>query len=77
MSSKSAMGCELCLCIECPNHEEAFCLGVSFLENGSKVTLETRESFVLKYGRGPKLEGCAFANFGISSGASRNRTSGV
>ena len=26
MSSKSAMGCELCLCIECPNHEEAFCL---------------------------------------------------
>ena len=27
-----------------------------------------------KYGRGPKLEGCAFANFGISSGARRNRT---
>ena len=27
--------------------------------------------------RGPKLEGCAFANFGNSSGARRNRTSRV
>ena len=24
---------------------------------------------LIKHGRGPKLEGCAFANFGISSGA--------
>ena len=27
--------------------------------------------------RGPKLEGCAFANFGNSSGARRNRTSRI
>ena len=39
--------------------------------------LATIATSLLKYGRGPKLEGCAFANFGISSGASRNRTSGV
>ena len=37
--------------------------------NGTMVTLNIR--------RGPKLEGCAFANFGNSSGARRNRTSGV
>ena len=30
--------------------------------------------FKKKYGRGPKLEGWAFANFGNSSGARRNRT---
>ena len=37
----------------------------------------TSFSVLLKYGRGPTLEGCAFANFGISSGARRNRTIGV
>ena len=34
-------------------------------------------STIFNIRRGPKLEGCAFANFGNSSGARRNRTSRI